>query len=38
MFRNYEDVESNVKDTYRKARKNQNLEYYEKMLEEYNNR
>ena len=38
MFRNYQDVENNVKDTYKKARINQNLEYHKMMMEQYNNR
>tara|TARA_B100001093_G_scaffold505215_1_gene562229 strand:- start:988 stop:1779 length:792 start_codon:yes stop_codon:yes gene_type:complete len=34
-FRNYNTVEERIRDTYRKARNNQNLEYHQLMCEKY---
>jgi inositol oxygenase len=34
-FRNYENVEARIRDTYRKARENQDLEYYHRMCNKY---
>ena len=31
MFRNYVNIEQNIKDTYKKARINQNLDFHFKM-------
>ncbi len=37
-FRNYNDISLNIRNTYKKARQYQNLEFYYKMKNEYDNR